>query len=151
MRRIHWSLLWLGTASGLAGCYGDTVPGSKSSIGSSAPIDTTLYTPAKKGTLTYHSQQVQLDKPLPPKVTTDTNVTARIRTPRAATYVPAARPRPAATTLPATRRVQEATERELQALSPVGKLPASPVPRVDKEALPAASASAPGTTPATTE
>lgn len=145
MKRIHWSLLWLGAASSLAGCYGDTVPGSTSSVGSSAPIDTTLYTPAKKGPLTYRSQQPQLDKPLPPKVKTDTSVAARIRTPRSATYVPAARPRPAATTLPATRRVQEATERELQALSPVGKLPESPVPRVDATSRPPASTATPAT------
>lgn len=143
MKRIYWSLLWLGVASGLAGCYGDTVPGSTSSVSSSAPIDTTLYAPAKKGPLTYRSQQHQLDKPLPPKVKTDTSVTARIRTPRSATYVPAARPRPAATTLPSTRRVQEATERELQALSPVGRLPTSPVPRTDVTSRPPAAVDAP--------
>lgn len=136
MKRISWILLWLGAANGLAGCYGDTVPGSASSVGSSAPIDTTLYAPTAKGPLTYRRQQPQLDKSLPSKVTTDPNVAAHIQTPRSATYVPAARSRPAATTLPATRRVQEATERELQALSPVGRLPASPVPRTDVTSRP---------------
>lgn len=136
-------MLWLSTALGLAGCYGNTVPGSASSIGSSAPIDTTLYAPAAKGPLTYRGRQPQLDQPLPARVKTDTNVAARIRTPRVATYVPAARPRPAASTLPDTRSVQEATERELQALSPVGRLPASPVPQTDVTSRPPASASSP--------
>ncbi|WBO84782.1 hypothetical protein [Hymenobacter yonginensis] len=131
MKPVHWRPLWLSAAIGLAGCYGNTVPGSTSSIGSSAPIDTTLYAPPAKGPLTYRGRQPQLEQPLPARVKTDTNVAARIQTPRSATYVPAARPRPAASTLPATRRVQEATEQELQALSPVGKLPASPVPQTD--------------------
>ncbi|AII51313.1 hypothetical protein N008_04860 [Hymenobacter sp. APR13] len=135
--------MWLSAAIGLAGCYGNTVPGSTSSIGSSAPIDTTLYAPPPKGPLTYRSQQPRLDQPLPPKVSTDTNVAARIRTPRVATYVPAARPRPAASTLPDTRRVQEDTERELQALSPVGQLPASPVPQTDVTSRPPASTATP--------
>ncbi|WBA41792.1 hypothetical protein [Hymenobacter canadensis] len=143
MKPVLWRPLWLSTAIGLAGCYGNTVPGSTSSVGSSAPIDTTLYAPAAKGPLTYRSRQPQLDKPLPAKVTTDTNVAARIRTPRVTPYVPAARTRPAASTLPATRRVQEATERELQALSPVGRLPASPVPQTDVTSRPPASASTP--------
>ncbi|MBC6697614.1 hypothetical protein [Hymenobacter sp. BT190] len=113
-------------------------PGSAASLGSSLPIDTTRYPPTETPPIIYRSQVGQLGRPLPAAVSTDTNVVARIRTPRPATFVPPARPRPDATTLPATRSIQQATDQELQALSPVGKLPASPVPRVDTEALPAA-------------